>query len=291
MPIEAAAPLPDIIDLRKRRREMRALWRVCGWGGGAAAALTAVAIISQTENGGERLQLAVAQISEPAPVLAAADAPPRVVERVVERAVNNEAATRRLSAEIHLLTADRDRLAVRVASLEHQLGDLTGSIKAQAASAPPAKPAPQSSAAVQVSPPAVALPRLGPLAMPAITEPPATAPVAEIPLPPTRVAAAPAIEPAPEPPAKTEYGIDLGGSLTLDLLRLRWMAVKANYGPLLAGLHATAAQDRRRGQVPYRLLAGPLPTMTAAAHLCARFAAMRAACHPTKFGGENLAQR
>jgi hypothetical protein len=127
--------------------------------------------------------------------------------------------------------------------------------------------------------------------MPAITETPAPpAPsVAEVPMPPTRIAAAPSIE--PEPPPKPEYGIDLGSGLTLELLRLRWMAVKANYGPLLAGLHPVAAQDRRRGQAPYRLLAGPLPTMTAAAHLCARFYAVRAACHPARFSGENLAQR
>jgi hypothetical protein len=297
MPIEAAAPLPDIIDLRKRRREMGALWRVCGWGGGAAAALTAVAILSQTDNGSERLQLAVTQLTEPAPVLAADETAPPVVERVVERAVKNEAMTRRLSAELHALTADRDRLALRVAGLEHQLGDLTGSIKKQtgAASAPTAKPAFQTSAAVHASPPAVAIPRLEPLAMPAITETPAPlaptpAPsVAEVPMPPTRIAAAPSIE--PEPPPKPEYGIDLGSGLTLELLRLRWMAVKANYGPLLAGLHPVAAQDRRRGQAPYRLLAGPLPTMTAAAHLCARFYAVRAACHPARFSGENLAQR
>jgi hypothetical protein len=120
----------------------------------------------------------------------------------------------------------------------------------------------------------------------------------DIPLPPVRVAAAPAIEPKPEPkaevkpePQKTEYGVELGGGLTMDLLRLRWIAVKANYGPLLNGLHPVAEADRRPRHAPYRLVLGPLPTVTAAAHLCARFAAMRVTCHPTKFGGENLAQR
>ena len=300
MAIEATPQLPDIIDLRKRRREMRALWRLCGWGGAAAVMLSAVAVVAQTKPGAERLQLAFAPISEPVRAVANTEAPPPVVERVVARAVENEAKTRRLAAEVEALTADRDRLTTRLASLEQQLGDVTGSIKAQAASpasAPPAKP------------PTAKLPRLAPLAMPDAADtaapwpdPPQTQaaiPAADVPLPPTRVATipivkpepAPAIVPAPEPTPKMEYGVDLGSALTLDQLRQRWAAVKANYGPLLSGLHPIAVQDQRPRHPPFRLVAGPLPTVADAAHLCARFTAARTVCHPTKFNGENLAQR
>jgi hypothetical protein len=292
MAVEAAPPLPDIIDLRKRRREMRALWRLCGWGGAAAVLLSAVAIVTQTRPGAERLQLTFAHISEPVRSVASVEAPPPVVERVVARAVENEAKTRRLAAEVEALTADRERLATRIASLEQQLGNVTGSIKAQAAS--PTNPPPAKL-------PEGKLPRLAPLAMPDIADtaapwsdpPPAqAAATVEVPMPPTRVATIPIVKPelAPEPTSKMEYGIDLGSGLNLDQLRQRWLAVKANYGPLLSGLHPIAMQDQRARHAPLRLVAGPLPTVADAVHLCARFATARAACRPTKFNGENLAQ-
>ncbi len=69
------------------------------------------------------------------------------------------------------------------------------------------------------------------------------------------------------------------------------MAVKANFGPLLGGLHPLAARDRRPGITNYRLLIGPLPTHAAAAQLCARFAAVRVTCRSAKFDGEEMAQR
>ena len=143
---------------------------------------------------------------------------------------------------------------------------------------------------------------IAPLAMPAHTDSAApwpTTPAQQaatplpepIPLPPTRIASVPASEPAAEPPRKPEIGIDLGGAPNIEVLNLRWVAVKANFGPLLTGLHPLAARVQRPGATDVRLLVGPLPNITAANQLCAKFTAARVTCRPAKFDGQQLAQQ
>ena len=75
------------------------------------------------------------------------------------------------------------------------------------------------------------------------------------------------------------------------VLNARWLAVKANFGPLLTGLHPLAAHDRRPGATDYRLVVGPLPNAAAAAQLCTRFAAAQVTCRSAKFDGDRLAQQ
>ena len=69
-------------------------------------------------------------------------------------------------------------------------------------------------------------------------------------------------------------------------MRLQWLALKANYGPLLAGLRPSAAREQRGSVTHFRLVAGPLPNYAAAARLCARLNAAHAVCHAGKFAGE-----
>ena len=320
MAIEVPPTALDIIDTRKRRGELRVLLRLFGWGGAATLALAVVAIISQTEAGGQRLQGIVSHIAEPR----SASASNPWVEHVIERAVENEAATRRLAAEVRTLTTDRDRLAIRLASLEQHLDDMTGSIKQQAEQA--TKPSPPSSAKVleptpikteAIKPPKPTLhtssaavtppsPILPVLAMPALNAPsgtwpgeqalasaPPASPSQEVPLPQARVASARGEPQPPVPPAPivTDFGVDLGGAASPDLLRLRWATMKANFGPLLAGLRPVAALEHRPGPPSYRLVVGPLPNYAEAAKLCARITAARAICRPAKFDGQVLAQR
>ena len=53
----------------------------------------------------------------------------------------------------------------------------------------------------------------------------------------------------PEPSASTnEFGLDLGGALTLDGVQQRWTTVKANFGPLLSNLHPLAAPSAARAK-------------------------------------------
>jgi len=307
MAIKLAAPEPDLPNIRKHLRP-RTAWRVLGWGGAATLALAAVAYIGQTDAGSKRLQLALAMVSEPARVI---NEPVRVVAQIPPP--SNDAETQRLAAQVRDLAADRERLTARIAMLERNLADMTGSIKkqseqlaaARAAATPPPMPSAPATTPVVVAappPPAPALPALTPLAMPKVNESaagwaastPQTAEAApeQIPLPPVRVAAAPASEPAAEPPpTKLEYGVDLGAATSLEALRIHWAAVKANYGPLLVGLHPLATQHTKTPTgVTYRLVAGPLPDIGAATQLCARFPVTRTGCRAAKFTGLQLAE-
>jgi hypothetical protein len=311
MAIKSAPPEPDLPNIRKPLRT-RPLWRLFGWGSAAAIALAAVALTSQTEAGSKRLQLALAYASEPG----------RAVAQIPPRAAEAEAETKRFAAQVRELAADRERLTARIAMLERNLEDMTGSIKqqseqlaaARAANTPaPSAPATTPAVVAAAPPPAPALPALTLLAMPAVDETtvswlattttpeaakPATPPDAAesatepAPLPPVHVAAAPASEPvAAAPPPKPDYGIDLGSAGSIEALRIHWAALKANYGPLLVGLHPLAAQHPKHpAGVTYRLVAGPLPNATEAAQLCARFPVTRTGCRPAKFNGVQLAE-
>jgi hypothetical protein len=299
MAIETTPAEPDLPIVRKPLRP-RPFWRLFGWGSTACIALAAAALTSQIEAGNERLQLAVAYAREPAHVVAE-----------IPRAVEPNGETQHLAAQVRDLAADRERLTARIAVLEHSLEDMTGSIKKQneqlaavrAAKSPPPTP----------SAPAT-IPTLAPLVMPALgeapaawsttatapkeTEPakppePAEAAAESDPTPPVQVAAAPADEPAAEPstPAKEEFGIDLGGARSIEVLRIHWAALKANYGPLLVGLHPLVTEyPRHPSGITYRLVAGPLPDANGAAQLCARFPTLRTGCHPAKFSGAQLAE-
>jgi len=293
MAIEQAPLELDLRQLLSRRRNLQALFWLCGWGGAAAVALTALAITSQTKSATERLRSIFAS-AEPAAV---AQMPSRVTEL--------ESETRMLIAQIRVLTADRDRLAGRIALLESSIDDMTGAIKRQAdvtaaalaaksAAAPPASAAP---ATIRPSSPNEASPKTQ-LATPPSSSKVANATPAVQPeapsrelasVPQARSSASTVDEPAAPPESTGEFALDLGGGPTLDAIRQRWVAVKANFGPLLSGMHPLAARERRAGSTGYRLVVGPLPNSPAATGLCAHFNAARTACHATKFDGEQIA--
>jgi len=296
--VEVAALLALVGRRLKRHLDLPALWRLFGWGAAAAISLGAVVLVGESQSGAERLQLAFAR--EPGPQAVAA-VPPRVVVDAEQ--------TRRLMDAVRRLAADRDQLNDRIATLERNLDDMTGSIKtvmlANAAAQsvkepakdkvaevpPPAVAAPASVPTAVSAPAAPAAPRVSGAAMPPL---PGGAPAKTetVPLPQARVADIPASEPAiAPPPAKLEYGVDLGGRSSMDGLREYWLTVKASHGPLLVGLRPVAAQRLRQSGTDYRLLLGPLPTTAAATKLCAKFSAVHATCRATRFFGEELAQQ
>jgi hypothetical protein len=298
MAIESAPPEFDLPNVHKRHHAQRTLWRLFGWGSMAAVALAAAAVASQNEAASQRLQLALRYFSEPA----------RAVAQIPPRAAETEAETRRLAAEVRELAADRERLTARIASLERNLDDMTGSIKQQATQAtatatavpPPASSAPATTPAVIAAalPLVPALPGLTPFALAAAPEPTAPPQAAEplpepVPLPPVRVAAALASESAvlPPLPPKPDFGIDLGGAANLEALRMHWAAMKAAYGPLLQGLRPVVSpHPRHPAGFDYRLVMGPLPNAAAAARLCARIPVTRTGCRPAKFEGSYLSE-
>ena len=339
MAIKIAPPEPKLA-IAPKHRSARPFWRLFGWGGTATMALAAAALASQTDTGSKRLQLALT------------GEPVQAVAQMPTRAAETEAETMRLAAQLHELAADRNRLTKRIAVLERNLEDMTGSIKRQSAdqtgkrfSADPSAvininpqpPATNTLATVSIAaleqspepatltitrpvvalapraapivppttppvvavpmPPARTMPSLAPLAMPAVSGtaaswPPAKPKASEgaaelIPAPAVRVAAAPASEAAR---ARTEFGVDLGGAATVEALRIHWVALKANYGPLLDGLEPLVAEHPKHPSgVTYRLVVGPLANAAEAASFCARFPLKRAGCHAAKFAGAQLA--
>ena len=142
------------------------LWHIAGWGGAATFALAVAALMSTTNIGAQRLQTGLAPAAATTAVADGQD--PRGVQMtrasdddrtgsiarqrqvVTPKPPATQAAdTARLEAEIRQLAADRDRLKQRVASLERNLDDMTGSIKRElalvastATATPPAVAAP-----------------------------------------------------------------------------------------------------------------------------------------------------
>jgi len=276
----AIAPAQVEINLRepsKRARDFSALLWLCGRGVATAVALSALVITSQTRTATDRLR-SIFAVSEPSAV---AQMPPRVAQLELE--------TQMLSEQIRALAADRDRLAGRVALLESGVDDMTGAIKKQAAATaaalaartvPPASQTPQNTAPSSAN------------GSPAATLDVKTDPIitASVPLPPGRASAAQAAAGPEAAASTTEFGLDLGGAATLDGVQQRWMAVKANFGPLLSNLHPLATSERRQGKTGYRLVVGPLPNSPAATGLCAHFNAAHTPCRAVRFEGEQIAR-
>ncbi len=310
MKLEIAPPKREGPPTGRHKRGLSLLLRLCAWGGGATLALAAVAVTIQTDTGSQRLRQTYAAFGNSA----VAAIPPRA---------EKDAETRALEAQVRALTADRERLAARMANLERHLDDMTGSIQRQATSNAAQTPAPQAAPVVApaaaaapapAAPPALArvaalpaaVPAFDPLAHPVLSDTaaiwPGTAEKDEpqlrpnelegqmaVPLPPPRFITAP---PEPPPLPKVEFGIELGSAATLEQLRTRWTTVKANYGPLLTGLQPIAVRERRpNGGTEFKLIAGPVAHLTAARVLCARFVDAHAACRPAKFNADQVVQR
>ncbi|HZP76996.1 MAG TPA: SPOR domain-containing protein [Pseudolabrys sp.] len=282
---------------------MRALWRLMAWGGSAALAVSGVVLLGGTESGASRLQEALSSLQSPGQAKAVVAVAPAAVRRNVE----NE--TRRLAETVRQLTADRDRLAARVASLESNVADMTGSIKdmsstikkderATVTPAAPVAPAPVISAPAAVPPAAAAstetLPRIPPSAPnkpePAET-PKTTASIAPTPeaAPPPAAAEQP---PLPQPKPKPAIGVDLGSAASMEGLQSLWAMLKANHGPLFTGLQPFVhTQTTRSGKQELRLVLGPMPNASTAARYCTMLAAARMTCKPVTYEGARLAQQ
>src|SRR5260370_19385652 len=92
------------------------------WIGLATVAVVTALLTARTETGLRRIaNLLAPEASEP--VRSAKIAGPQIASRQVDQEVE-----RRLNEAVRALAADRDRLASRVAALERNLDDVTGSI-------------------------------------------------------------------------------------------------------------------------------------------------------------------
>ena len=306
--------------------DMRVLVRLGSWGGAAVFALVVVVVASRSEIGAKRIQAAFG-ITSPAETAKPAVAEP--TPQVLARAAELENETRRLADNIRVLSADRDRLMIRLSTVERNLDDMTGSIdrriNSNLARIVPAAPVPAVPAqAAALAPPQIAAPATTPIPSPlpspaagpaASPLPPnasliplgpsfaATVKMAPAPLPPSsftptsRVASAHAIATGDNPPgdsvaSRTEFGVDIGGAANVDGLRVLWANAKNGQSALLDGLRPVVAiRENKPGVVELRLVIGPLANAGAAARLCASLAAGGQPCQQTVFDGQKLALR
>jgi TolA-binding protein len=301
------------------RFDMHSAWRVLLWGASAAMAVAIVAGTAFSDIGAERLKQTVAALWQPSntetqpaaqPVQIAQHPPAATSEQIAAL----EKQTRELAQTVRDLTADRDRMRAKLASVEQNLGDITGTIRkqteqagqfaAQLAAQTAALTAPRPQIATASPPPVVSTPQ----AIAAIPSPVATPATAAIDTPITTATTPPAVEasppidgPIPLPPMRTaaieenaatvrELGVDVGGAPSLDALHAHWVGLKANAGPDIVGLTPSfAVRPRPAGGNDYRLVLGPFPNTTAALRLCTKLIAARINCRAGTFSVQRLA--
>jgi hypothetical protein len=103
----------------------------------------------------------------------------------------------------------------------------------------------------------------------------------------------PAPRSASDPQAKAEFGLDIGGGVTIEGLRTLWSKARQQHATTLEGLRPVVhlRESRRPGGVELRLVAGPLPSAAVAARLCVTLNAAGVACRPAVYDGQRLAAR
>ena len=97
---------------------MREFFRIFVWGMVAAVSLTIAIFAGATEAGSDRARHAALQLREV--VIPSGIKPARPLDAVEGR---------KLAETVRVLTADRERLLARIAALENNVDDMTGSIK------------------------------------------------------------------------------------------------------------------------------------------------------------------
>ena len=282
----------------ERTFDMGSLRRLALWGGAAALALLVAVVTSYSDDNSRRLMAADTQ---------KASVPP---SQLASRLPEIDAQTQRLAGVVDSLAADRERLMARIGTIERNLEDVTGTIKRQAvdtsgaASAALPAPATNASAAAPASRETVqetakdvvkgvtTTPAPGPLDILAARQP-ATAEAQ--PASPEALANLSAIrsdDAAATELSKVEFGVDVGGAVNFDGLRVLWTSTKGSNAALFEALHPVVAvrENSRTKNAELRLVVGPLANVEHAARLCANLSAARRYCQPVAFEGQRLAE-
>ena len=275
-----------------KRFTMRHLWRMTLWAATAACALLVAVMASRSEVGAERLAAEFPAAGHGTPVAT----PP----------FDAQAETRRLADALQNLAAENKRLQSRLAAIEQNMDDITGSITRQIAAiqAQPPNPWPADATPQPITPGnigAIIAPSAGieapvpspPQISPAPTQAPSAAPAE----PAAAAAESPDPPAAPPPPTElrplrpVEYGVDIGSAQSIQMLHARWLGVRSAHPQLFERLTPSVMlrQIPRSKRVELHLVAGPLPNSQAAARLCAELAPFRLSCHPTVLGPDRVA--
>jgi len=224
------------------------------WSLGAAAALTLAIMSGRSQVGAERLSA----MFRPGPASQAT------------AKFDAEAVTRQLADALRVLASNDEQLRGRVATLEHDLDDVTGSIRQVAAASEARRsndgPTVFATASLTAS---------------------ATAPIKPPPAPPA-FQSEPAMPAAPPP---TQYGVDIGSGLSLQALRARWQTLRMTHAALLEGMQPiVTVRETPHGKIELRLVVGPMAQPGAASQLCQALTMFGMFCQPAVYDGQHLAQ-
>ena len=266
----------------KRSLTMAGLWRQAGWGLAAIAALFVAVLSTRDDAAMERVGRLLASLNLVSP-------PP------ARRQFDAEAAARQLAQAVRGLVDDRDRLATRLAALEHDMGDMTGSIKSQIEAVKAAKsepPWPDEAPPVTMTPADIAamIKTVTPAPAPAAAAAAPSPPVAANPLPSSQQAAAAAPAEAPAP-AGAAYGADIGTAVSIKALHARWTWLRTAHPALFEGLQPLVSlkQNPHTNRTELHLIVGPYANADAAEQFCDFIVPFHLTCQPAMFDGSRLA--
>ena len=184
--------------------------------------------------------------------------------------------TRQLADAVRVLASNDEQLRNRVAAVEHDLDDVTGSIRQVAAvnEARRADDGPTVSAIASLTASS-------------------TAPINPPPPPPHFKPARPRHpQHRGAAPPPTQYGVDIGSGLTLQALRARWQTLRAAHPALLEGMQpiVRVSETPHGSKIELRLVVGPLAQPGAASQLCSALTMFGMFCQPAVYDGQHLAR-
>jgi len=307
--------------------DRRALWRLGSWGVGSVAAVIVAVMASQSSLGLRRDQIAAADLTRQTQQIASVAKEGQTETRRLASAIDTLNSDRdRLYSRVTVLEQGFDSVTGAIARQNLAAATPQSTAVAQGASATqPAQTAPVAAAPAttvaaltdkpregmtrQPDRPASsaaatpATPLMAAKSMMAPPDPAATKLVVPE-QPPEVITAAPTQETAaadPDPPKslsetpaqRTEFGVDLGGAISVDGLRALWRSLLASDGPALSGLRPIlVVKERSNGPgMQLRLVAGPLSDAAAAARICAALAEGQHVCETSVFDGQRLAMK
>jgi hypothetical protein len=230
---------------RARAFTVSSLWRLAIWGVTAAGALSLVVLTSRSEVGAERI----------ASLLHGG-------RQQQARAFDAQVETQRLAEAVRGLAADGNQMKSRLAAVERDMTDVTGSISKEIDAVESAR---------QAAPgPTIAATAAATMAMPII---------------PAHTGAAGA--------TPTEYAVDIGSGLTVEALRTRWLSIYSAHPRLFEGMKPiiSVREIPRGSRVELRLVVGPIAQSEGAAQLCASLTQFGLFCQPTIYDGQRSALR
>jgi hypothetical protein len=263
---------------------MQRLRRQALWGSAAAAALLIAVLASRTDAGSQRVAMMLASLSPASsPSLRSAQIGAQFTSQTAPRPLDVETATQQLAQTVRALSQDHDRMMTRIAAVEHNMDDMTGSITrqietAKAATAQPVAPWPNDESPVPRIPDTVVS------ATPPVVLPPVGS-ASPLPAAPVTTAAGQSPPDAAGHASASAYGAEIGSASSLKTLHTRWAGIRSAHPQILEGLRpvVTLRENARSKQVELRLVVGPLATAAAAMQLCASLTSAQVSCQPTMF--------